>query len=65
MCGRRLQVVIPQPQSANDEYNNDLSGLCSACGFMNITGELFCEQCGVQLPPVSSQPPPLPTKVFD
>ena len=35
-------------------------GTCSACGFVNVPGETFCQNCGVQLAPVTSAPPPLP-----
>jgi len=38
-------------------------GTCSACGFTNLPGEMFCQNCGVQLPPVASQPPPPPLPV--
>ncbi len=40
-------------------------GTCSACGFVNMPGEMFCQNCGVQLPPVASAPPPLPQRVID
>jgi hypothetical protein len=36
---------------------------CSACGYSNLPGEMFCQNCGVQLPPVASTPPPPPTPV--
>ena len=38
-------------------------GTCSACGYVNVPGEMFCQNCGVQLGPVASAPPPLPTPV--
>ena len=38
---------------------------CSACGFSNLPGEMFCQNCGVQLPPVASVPPPPPTPVVE
>jgi len=38
-------------------------GICSACGYENIPGETFCQNCYVQLPPVASSPPPPPTPV--
>lgn len=34
---------------------------CSACGKENLPGEMFCQFCGVQLPPVASNLPPPPT----
>ncbi len=39
------------------------SGTCSACGFINVPGEMFCQNCGVQLAPVISTPPPPPSPV--
>jgi len=36
---------------------------CSACGYSNLPGEMFCQNCGVQLPPVASVPPPPPAHV--
>ena len=41
------------------------SGTCSACGYINLPGEMFCQRCGVQLPPVSSVPPPPPKRAPD
>ncbi len=38
-------------------------GTCSACGYTNLPGEMFCQNCGVQLPPVASQPPPPPRPI--
>jgi hypothetical protein len=38
---------------------------CSACGYSNLPGEMFCQNCGVQLPPVASVPPPPPQPVVD
>ena len=38
-------------------------GTCSSCGNQNLPGEMFCQNCGVQLAPVTSAPPPLPTMV--
>ena len=35
-------------------------GMCSTCGYTNLAGEMFCQNCGVQLPPVISAPPSLP-----
>jgi hypothetical protein len=39
-------------------------GTCSACGYQNVPGEMFCQNCGVQLAPVASLPPPLPRAVL-
>lgn len=40
-------------------------GTCSSCGYRNVPGEMFCQNCGVQLPPVASAspPPPLPASL--
>ena len=38
-------------------------GLCSACGYQNLAGETFCANCGVQLAPITSAPPPMPVQV--
>ena len=38
---------------------------CSACGYSNLPGEMFCQNCGVQLAPVASVPPPPPLPVVD
>jgi FHA domain len=38
---------------------------CSACGYSNLPGEMFCQNCGVQLPPVASVPPPPPAPVVE
>ncbi len=43
--------------------NNVLPGTCSACGYQNVPGEMFCQNCGVQLAPVPSTPPPPPRPV--
>ena len=42
---------------------NPVAGSCSACGYVNLPGEQFCANCGVQLAPVTSTPPPLPKLV--
>jgi pSer/pThr/pTyr-binding forkhead associated (FHA) protein len=36
---------------------------CSVCGYANLPGEQFCKGCGVQLAPLASTPPPLPSKL--
>jgi hypothetical protein len=38
---------------------------CSVCGFLNMPGEMFCQNCGVQLPPVVSTPPPPPAPIVN
>ncbi|MFM8322097.1 MAG: FHA domain-containing protein [Chloroflexota bacterium] len=62
-CGRPIQAARQAPAAAPSQPTapREQVGVCSACGFANLPGELFCQQCGVQLPPVASQPPPLPT----
>ena len=34
------------------------------CGYANVPGEMFCQNCGVQLAPVASTPPPPPAPVL-
>lgn len=46
-----------------DEAASRPVGACSACGFINAPGEMFCQNCGIQLPPVRTSPPPLPKQV--
>ena len=47
----------PSPSAAS----TPVPGTCSACGHVNVPGETFCMNCGVQLAPVASVPPPPPT----
>ncbi len=60
-----VPVAPPAPSSpAEDRPGADLpSGACAACGYVNLPGEMFCQNCGVQLPPVASLPPPPPRAV--
>ena len=51
------------PRMANPVVVNAAPGSCSACGYVNTPGEMFCQNCGVQLAPVASVPPPPPTPV--
>lgn len=53
------EVEAPIPSAQSPE--SAIPGTCSACGYANIAGEMFCENCGVQLAPVASVPPPPPT----
>jgi pSer/pThr/pTyr-binding forkhead associated (FHA) protein len=77
-CGFRLPPTDPQPlpgiaaPSLNDmgqlldgtvESGSYTRAICSACGYANIPGEMFCQKCGVQLAPVASIPPPPPIPV--
>ena len=72
-CGYPLQSqesASPLPQSVSDRVRQPvamddgavadraLPGTCSACGYQNVLGEMFCQNCGVQLAPVPSAPPP-------
>jgi predicted amidophosphoribosyltransferase len=50
-------------RSVQPAAGNAQPGTCSACGYVNVPGEMFCQNCGVQLAPIASAPPPLPTPV--
>jgi len=54
---------ILNPMMATPVVVNAAPGSCSACGYLNTPGEMFCQNCGVQLAPVASVPPPPPTPV--
>ena len=54
---------ILNPMMASPVLVNAAPGSCSACGYVNTPGEMFCQNCGVQLAPVASVPPPPPTPV--
>ncbi len=71
-CGLRLETA-PQASASEPEPSPLVGGgrprlpdegvepgTCSACGFVNLPGEMFCQNCGVQLSPVASAPPPPP-----
>lgn len=74
-CGYPLQPPVPasppaveprspiSPPAPAGPQPRDALGACSACGFQNLPGEMFCQNCGVQLPPVASTPPPPPRPV--
>lgn len=78
-CGLQLfpeesQAIFSTPQAASGYARRAVGtsppskagvqpGTCSACGFENVPGETFCQNCGVQLAPVASAPPPLPTPI--
>lgn len=67
-CGRPLGPV-PAGSQAGAPLDPSLSaqavvpGACSSCGYRNLPGEMFCQNCGVQLAPVASAPPPPPLPV--
>jgi hypothetical protein len=67
-CGHPLSPVVSEPGGASPWVPPALAeevapGTCSACGFRNVPGEMFCQNCGVQLAPVASAPPPPPVQV--
>ena len=67
-CGFPLGSGLPEsvvvaPAAERTFVGKATAGTCSACGYQNIPGEMFCQNCGVQLAPVTSAPPPLPTPV--
>lgn len=68
-CGQALQnqplaspATPPRPPSI-PAATGAQPGVCSACGFQNTPGEMFCQNCGVQLAPVTSAPPPAPRPI--
>jgi len=65
--GRRItpkdRIEAGSPGSEGDFVQDYSSGTCSSCGYVNIPGEMFCQNCGVQLAPVISTPPPPPMPV--
>jgi uncharacterized Zn finger protein (UPF0148 family) len=67
-CGHPLGSGSAQPGAVplvteQSSVGKIMTGTCSSCGFQNISGEMFCQNCGVQLAPVASAPPPPPTPV--
>ena len=75
-CGYRLPSVereieptikaeIPQASkpAVRPDTKNEQAGACSSCGYLNMPGEMFCQNCGVQLAPVVSIPPLPPTPI--
>jgi predicted amidophosphoribosyltransferase len=50
-------------EAVQQSVSKALPGTCSSCGYLNVLGEMFCQNCGVQLAPVASTPPPAPTPV--
>jgi len=53
----------PEVDASHPSLGKPQAGTCSACGYVNVPGEMFCQNCGVQLSPVASIPPPPPTPV--
>jgi hypothetical protein len=76
-CGLRLTPLVDEPASMDAKQGTPAQpsrveisasssappGTCSACGYVNVPGEMFCQNCGVQLAPVISVPPPPPTPI--
>lgn len=65
-CGYAFRVVSAQPAAGPSAASQGsamkvVPGTCSSCGYLNVPGEMFCQNCGVQLAPVTSAPPPPPT----
>ncbi|MBN2548159.1 MAG: zinc ribbon domain-containing protein [Anaerolineales bacterium] len=60
---RAPEMVFSAPYVQAEPPGDVPAGTCSVCGFQNVPGEMFCQNCGVQLPPVASAPPPLPMPV--
>jgi RNA polymerase subunit RPABC4/transcription elongation factor Spt4 len=59
----RPAVPPPSRPAIPPAAKSEQAGACSSCGFINVPGEMFCQNCGVQLAPVTSVPPPPPTPV--
>ena len=57
------KVVSSTSTASQASAGGATPGTCSACGYLNVPGEMFCQNCGVQLAPVASSPPPLPKAV--
>jgi len=60
-----IKAEIPQASkpAVRPEEKDEQTGVCSSCGYQNMPGEMFCQNCGVQLAPVASVPPPPPTPI--
>ena len=68
-CGHPLPPPEAGPVAASPSSPQTLAdevapGTCSACGYLNLPGEMFCQNCGVQLAPVASAPPPPPVQAM-
>jgi hypothetical protein len=67
-CGYPLGSGLPEsvavaPATELTLVGKATAGGCSSCGYQNVPGEMFCQNCGVQLAPVTSAPPPLPMPI--
>lgn len=52
VCGEPFPASSPGPAVA--------AGTCPSCGAQNLPGEVYCNNCGMQLPPIMVVPPPPP-----
>lgn len=60
-CGYSFAVGGPEaPATPSDAALGTPAGLCAACGYQNLPGEMFCQNCGVQLAPLITIPPVSP-----
>lgn len=72
-CGLRLKAK-PEPaasapvpstaQTALQEEQRPAGAPCPACGYINLPGEAFCANCGVQQAPRPASAPSLPAESF-
>ena len=58
---RSEKTSLAKPESS--PMRRTVSGTCASCGYVNLPGEMFCQNCGVQLAPIPSTPPPPPTPI--
>lgn len=59
----KAETPLASQLAATPKEAESPSGACSACGYINMPGEMFCQNCGVQLAPVTSAPPLPPRPV--
>jgi len=67
-CGHPFGSAPAEPKAASPVSSQASAdgvapGTCSSCGYQNVAGEMFCQNCGVQLAPVASAPPPPPVPI--
>ena len=61
----QVSPFVATPDEPPAQFNTAAPGTCSVCGSSNVPGEMFCQNCGVQLAPVVSSPPPPPSPVAE